>query len=223
MATTDLDAVEADIDPTLTPPPRMTEDEFVDWAFANEAWAEWEGGEVVLMNAANPDHGALFSFMYRLIGDFAEAHDLGDVLPEPVVIRLPRQRRRRSPDLFYFSAARRSQLTRRHFEGPPDLIVEIISPDSRHRDTVVKFAEYAAAGVPEYWLPDPEMGTFSAFALGADGRYADIPEVDGAVHSAVLPGLYFRPEWVWQLRFPKVAPLLQLMAAERAKRIADRP
>ncbi len=216
MATVDLDTPAAE--PSVLP--RMTEDEFVAWSFATDVRAEWVDGEVILMNAVSTDHGLMFDFLCRLLGGFAEEHDLGSVLPDPVVVRLPRQRRRRSPDLFYYAEAKRGQVRDQHFEGPPDLTIEIVSPESRHRDTVVKFAEYQAAGVPEYWLADRPMRTFEAYTLGADGKYARLPEVDGAVHSAVLSGLFFRPEWVWQLRFPKVAPLLREMAAGRARRLA---
>ncbi len=216
MTTADLEDL---IEPAPSPLPRMTEEEFVAWC-DSETRAEWVDGEVVMMNAVNTGHGLLLSFLNHLVGGFVIEHDLGEILNEPVVVRLPRQRRRRSPDLFFFTHAQRQHLLEQHFEGPPTLIVEVVSPDDRHRDTVVKFAEYEAAGVPEYWIADREMRAFTAFALGADGRYAPLPVTDGAVHSAVLPGLFFRPEWVWQLRFPNPRPLLQAMAVERAKRLA---
>ncbi len=207
------------VEPVPSPLPRMTEEEFVAWC-TEERRAEWVDGEVVLMDAVNTGHGQLVTFLNKLVGGFVEEQYLGDILNEPVVVRLPRQRRRRSPDLFFFTHAQRDRLLAEHFEGPPTQIVEVVSPDDRRRDTVVKFAEYEAAGVPEYWIADRELRSFVAFGLATDGRYAPLPEVDGTVYSAVLPGLFFRPEWVWQLRFPKPGPLLAVMAAERTKRLA---
>jgi Uma2 family endonuclease len=221
MATTDVETVEVETDPLPSAPPRMTEDQFVDWALANDVRAEWVDGEVELMNAVDTGHGQLLSFLKALVGGFVTEHDLGEILNEPVLVRLPRPRRQRSPDLFYFSSDRRHLLLPEHFDGPPDLIVEVVSPESRHRDTVVKFAEYEASGVPEYWVADRPMRTFQAFRLGAGGRYERLPETDGRVYSAALPGLYFRPDWVWQLRFPKPVPLLKEMAAERVRLLAS--
>lgn len=49
------------------------------------------------------------------------------------------------------------RLQEMHLEGPADLVVEIVSPESRLRDRGEKFAEYELAGVSEYWLLDPEL------------------------------------------------------------------
>ena len=56
-------------------------------------------------------------------------------------------------------------------EGHPDLVVEIISPGSARYDRLVKLNGYAALGVPEYWLIDPELQTIERFVL-RDGLYA---------------------------------------------------
>ena len=218
MATADLDSPAAETIPPV--PLRMTEEEFVARFTDEDVWAEWVDGEVVIMNATEPGHGMLLSFINTLLHMFVAEYELGFVMGESVAVRLPRQRRRRLPDVFFVGNEKLGQIEPQHFEGPPDLIVEVVSPDGQRRDRREKFAEYEAAGVPEYWLADRPMRTFEAYTLGADGRYARIPEVDGAAHSVLLPGLFFRTEWVWQLRFPKPGPLLQAMAVERAKRLA---
>ncbi len=53
---------------------------------------------------------------------------------------------------------------------PPRLIAEVVSPGkpNRDRDTIHKRAQYAALGVPEYWLIDPEGTTVTVLALGAE-------------------------------------------------------
>lgn len=43
------------------------------------------------------------------------------------------------------------------FEVPPQLVVEIVSPESLKRDYRYKRSEYAALGIPEYWIIDPEQ------------------------------------------------------------------
>ena len=49
-----------------------------------------------------------------------------------------------------------SQVKRDHVEGAPTLVVEVLSPSTQVRDRSVKMRAYAAAGVQEYWIVDPE-------------------------------------------------------------------
>jgi Uma2 family endonuclease len=57
----------------------------------------------------------------------------------------------------------------------PHLIVEVLSSD-RSADTVRKFAKYAAAGVPRYWVIDPAGPVVLAFELTEDGGYREAAE-----------------------------------------------
>ncbi len=50
-------------------------------------------------------------------------------------------------------------------EGRPDLVVEVISPSSRRYDRLLKRAGYAAIGVPEYWLVEPDDRLIERFCL----------------------------------------------------------
>ncbi len=101
--------------------------------------------------------------------------------------------------------------------------MEVVSPESQTRDRRTKFREYQAAGVPEYWLPDPTLRTFEAYRIGPDGQYVRLAERNGAVHSAVLPGLFFRVEWLRQLHPPEVDPVLTEMSAERQRLLSSPP
>ena len=55
-------------------------------------------------------------------------------------------------------------------KGAPDLIIEILSPSTQRNDRMVKFGLYQRAGVPEYWIVDPESRTVQVCTL-EDGQY----------------------------------------------------
>jgi Uma2 family endonuclease len=71
---------------------------------------------------------------------------------------------------------------------PPDILVEVISPDprDRRRDRIQKLNEYAAFGVRWYWLVDTEARTLEILKLGEDGRY--IHTLDAAGGTIDVPG-----------------------------------
>jgi Uma2 family endonuclease len=75
---------------------------------------------------------------------------------------------------------------------PPRLIAELVSPGkiNRDRDTIPKRSQYAALGVPEYWLIDPEGKTVTVLTLGAED-YQTIGTFSGSesIQSQELPGL----------------------------------
>jgi Uma2 family endonuclease len=95
-----------------------------------------------------------------------------------------------------------------HLEGPPDLVMEIASPDSVDRDWREKFADYQAAGVPEYWIIDPAHQRVEAYQL-VDGAYHSIVHNQGRVASTVLAGFFLRTELLWQEELPKVRDTLK--------------
>jgi Uma2 family endonuclease len=67
-------------------------------------------------------------------------------------------------------AARASIITRRALEGPPDVVVEILSPSSVDRDGYIKRKLYERFAIPEYWLVDPEKDLVTVYRLD-EGSY----------------------------------------------------
>ena len=186
---------------------RMTERQFVSWS-ADELPAEWVDGEVFLMTTPSLTHAELSGWLYRFLIAFVEAHDLGRVLL-PLTIRLAEVPSRRDPDLLFVAKGRLHLLRPNHLEGPSDLAVEIVSPDSVGRDWRTKYGEYEAAGVREYWIVDPLTRTFEAHTLKGK-KYRPLPaDIEGRVFPKVLKGLHLRPAWLWTSPLPKVAAILK--------------
>jgi Uma2 family endonuclease len=194
---------------------RMSEAEFEAWC-DEDVRAEWIGGEVILMPPVSDEHSELNIWFIRLIGEHVEQNELG-VLRQDMFVRLASQRRRRVPDLMFVAHARLHLLRPTYFEGAPDLIFEIISPDSQSRDRREKFDEYEKAGVREYWIVDPLSKTVEAYRLqGRKFRLVD--EQDGILASSVLRNFRLRTDWLWRKPLPKVSTALKQMRGKPSRR-----
>lgn len=92
------------------------------------------------------------------------------------------------PDILFIRRDRLHIVGPKAIEGPPDLVVEILSPSTRNRDLGTKMEIYARFGVGEYWLLDPLARGITVFVLRGD-RYEPLPQEGGIARSVVLPGL----------------------------------
>lgn len=189
----------------------MTEDEFAGWCLPKTR-AEWVDGEVVLMPPVSYGHADLNAWLLAILRAFVRARQLGTVLGPEFFIRFETQRRRRLPDLMFVSSQRQDLIRKQYVDGAPDLIVEIVSPDSEARDWREKYLEYERAGVREYWVNDPMSAHVEAYAL-TPGGYARIHEQDGKLVSQAIPGLHVRPQWLWQNPLPSELDVLRELGA----------
>src|SRR2546421_10584476 len=105
---------------------RMTAREFEQWL---DVWtrAEWVDGEVVIMAPSSLDHAEFSMWLHALLQLFTEHHGLGRVFGTEVLVRLPKQRRRRLPDVMFVAAGRSKILQKTVIDGAPDLIIEVVS------------------------------------------------------------------------------------------------
>src|SRR5690554_3542772 len=74
------------------------------------------------------------------------------------------------PDLIFISGARKEIMRKERIDGPCDLAVEIMSPANRRKDRLKKMEIYRKAGIPHYWLLDPEEKILEAYLL-KEGNY----------------------------------------------------
>jgi Uma2 family endonuclease len=119
-------------------------------------------GKIVMAPA--PDDQHISGELFFALKAHVDAHQLGAVRHAPYDVRLfPGTIRQ--PDLVFIRSEHMDRIVGRYFDGPPDWVAEIISPGSRELDEEVKLAEYAQAGVPEYWLVDPENRTIRVYTL----------------------------------------------------------
>jgi Uma2 family endonuclease len=195
------------------PPPPVSFEAFLRWA-DEDTLAEWVDGEIVPMSPSNLEHQYLLDFLNDLIKTFVRARQLGMVIFAPFLMRLPTRPSGRQPDLLFVAADHAERLRETYLDGPADLVVEIISPESEARDRGEKFVEYEAAGIPEYWLIDPLRRDALFFQIGPDGRYRRAAlDPDGFYRSEVLSGFRLRVAWLWERPLPPVAELVGQLEA----------
>ena len=172
---------------------------------------EWVDGEIIEMSPIFERHEDLSGFLKPLVRHFAEAYNLGVVRGEPFQMKPALSLPGRAPDFFFVATAHLDRLRSTYLEGPADLVVEIISPESRARDRGDKFFEYEAAGIPEYWLLDPIREQAEFYQLDPGGIYRPaVLDAQGRYQSVVLPSLWLQVSWLWQTPLP---PLLSILKA----------
>jgi Uma2 family endonuclease len=177
-----------------------------------DTWAEWVDGEAIVLSPASDRHQNLVGWLTALLRHFVEAYNLGVVRPAPFQMKTGPELPGREPDILFVARERLERLKNNYLDGPADLVVEIISPESRARDRGEKFYEYEQGGVLEYWLIDPIRKQAEFYSLGKDGIYR-LAAVDGGVfRSTVLANLELEVAWLWQ---EPLSPLLGVLKAWR--------
>ncbi len=177
-------------------PRQMTYEEFLAWA-DEDTLAEWVDGEVVMTSPAGYRHQDIANFLVSVLRSFVETRQLGRVLSAPFQMKL--EKSGREPDLLFIAREHLDRLKETYLDGPADLVVEVVSPESIGRDRGEKFYEYEQAGIPEYWLIDPQREQAEFYQSDARGRYRLVwPDAEGVYHSKILEGLWLRVDWLWQ-------------------------
>ena len=127
-------------------------------------------GDLVVSPAPSWKHQRVVSALVRL---FHRAEDaaVGVACTAPMDVVLS-EHDVVEPDLLFIARERLGIVTDDNIQGPPDLVVEIISPNSRKRDVIIKRDIYERYGVRFYWLVDPEEETVRVFEL-QDGVYGE--------------------------------------------------
>ena len=142
-------------------------------------------GEIAVSASPLPRHSYVEKALSRVVGNHIDEHDLGLLLGDTDTIFGEHDVRR--PDLIYFSKSRQHLVREdRAIEGMPDLCAEIVSPSSSTIDRRDKFKQYAAGGVPCYWIVDPQKLSFEGFEL-KDGDYVLVAQARGTESITLSP------------------------------------
>jgi Uma2 family endonuclease len=149
--------------------------------------AEFINGEVVVQSPAKFEHTSAAKYLFRLLDAYVDRYNLGFVGYEKMLITLTRNDY--EPDICFFSTEQAAQFTPQQMQFPaPDLVVEALSPSTEAKDRGLKFEDYAAHGVREYWLVAPALQTVEQYILQDDTYQLVTKARSGTIASVVVVG-----------------------------------
>ena len=90
----------------------------------------------------------------------------GEVFYAPCLVEFLGTGDRVQPDLLFVAQERREIIGEKQLLGAPDLVVEILSPSTAHRDRGIKLDLYARSGVRQYWIVDPVEDVVDVWRFG---------------------------------------------------------
>lgn len=100
----------------------------------------------------------------------------GEMLHAPVGVEFPDTEEGVQPDIIFVSDERKGIVADAWLMGPPDLVVEILSPSTSHRDRGIKLRLYERQRVAEYWIVDPDNDAVEVWRFGAEPRHERFTE-----------------------------------------------
>jgi len=178
------------------PGPRQGRWTYDDYVALPDDGKRYEIVNGVLYMAPSPSgahQDAVFRFSLHLF-THVEAAGLGKMRLAPFDVKLAPDRVVQ-PDVLVVLNANYEKITEECIVGAPDLVVEVASPGTAIYDRHDKLNLYAHAGVPEYWIADPESRTVEVLVLEADEYHSlGVYRGKAVLPSQVLPGFTARVE-----------------------------
>ena len=169
--------------------------------FHTNRMAELVDGRLEILPMPTWLHQMILDFLLdRIKQHLRETQSGGKVLMAPLPTRLF-ARTIREPDLLYVQADHLPTNVR-GYPDKIDLAVEIVSSgtEARQRDYIDKRADYAKAGVREYWIVDPEELLVTVLTLaGTEYRVAQECRPGDVARSLLLPGWEVSVNQIWAL------------------------
>ena len=164
---------------------------------------EWIGGTVIKMSPVTLRHHLITRYLLTLLEIYFTLRPIGKVLGEPFTMKIKSVNVGREPDLQVILDTNPGTLKETYMDGPADICIEVVSPESVLRDRGEKFIEYEKGGVGEYWIIDPLRKQSLFYELDANGVYIPRSEdAQGNYTTPRLPGLILHVPTLWSEKLP---------------------
>jgi Uma2 family endonuclease len=146
---------------------------------------EFIDGEVIMHSPARNRHLRAKYNIATLLGTHVRVNSLGEVRDEKCLCVFPRNDY--EPDVVFFGSAKAVAFESDTLLFPvPDFVVEVLSDTTAGRDRGVKFDDYEAHGVGEYWIVDAEAETVEQYAMEGDHFQLLLKSGSGEIASRVV-------------------------------------
>jgi len=154
-------------------------------------------GVIYMASPESVDHNEIIWWLGTVLGQYLEERRLGRLTVNKVAFRLS-DMTAPEPDLGIMLGDRVKLPTGSYINGPPDVAVEVVSPDSVDRDYEDKRIRYEEVGVKEYWILDPDESRATFLARNeASERFEEV-HLDGTVfRSLAIKGFWLDLSWLW--------------------------
>jgi len=127
-------------------------------------------GELYVTPAPSIRHQRIAKRLMLALHRLLEEPGHGELFFAPTGVEFPATEEGVQPDLLFVSNERRAILADPWIQGPPDLVIEILSPTTARRDRGVKRKLYERQGVSDYWIVDPEAEAVEVWTFGPVGE-----------------------------------------------------
>lgn len=125
-------------------------------------------GELLMAPAPDTKHQSISGRLFTRLDRIISRGRLGYLFSAPCDVVLSDEDVVQ-PDIFFISSERRGIIGEKNIQGPPDLVIEILSSKTLERDRIIKRKLYAKFGVMEYWIVDPKGETVEVCRLKEKG------------------------------------------------------
>ncbi len=126
-------------------------------------------------------------YVFQLMGYIRETDSECLVFPAPTPVRLDDDTYTLlEPDVLVICD--RDKVTPQYIAGAPDFVIEVLSPESRQKDTTVKLSKYIRAGVREYWIVDPYKKRITVYANMTDEVFPTIYDFEDTIPVGIFEG-----------------------------------
>jgi Uma2 family endonuclease len=129
------------------------------------------GGELIVTPAPNLRHQDIVLRLALQLQAILVEPGHGRLWISPVGVEFPATSEGVQPDLVFVSNERRGIIADLTLKGPPDLVIEVLSPGTARRDRGLKQRLYARRGVSQYWIVDPEADAVEVHKFGEDAAF----------------------------------------------------
>lgn len=171
---------------------RVTREEYLD---LEEDGFRYDVVDGVMIMAPSPsfNHGNLAIRLGHFLQAYFETHPVGMLSTETDVF-LPDDGDVVRPDISVI-LNENMHIVKTHIHGAPDMVFEILSPSTRHRDLGEKAERYLMGGVKEYWIVDPANETIHLWINQGDVWQK---KQDNILESGLLPGFQIATSQLWK-------------------------